>query len=127
MKKELQLELKEKYPELLQGMDMTIQESCMAWGMEIGEGWSKIMSELCEKISKKGVVLTQVKEKFGTLRVYFSAPEKVHDEVDNLINKAEGKSAKTCEVCGGDGKTRGGGWLVTLCDSCDEERHKERE
>jgi hypothetical protein len=57
----------------------------------------------------------QVKEKFGCLRFYtnFSSPE-----IDEAIREAERLSSITCETCGEPGKTRGDGWLVTLCERC---------
>lgn len=57
----------------------------------------------------------QVKEKFGSLRFYMTSNT---DEIDDLIDKAEEKSYKTCEECGCPGKLRNGGWMTTLCDSC---------
>lgn len=62
---------------------------------------------------------TQVKEKYGELRFYTNYSS---DEIDEAIDKAELKSSVTCEVCGEPGKTRNGGWIVTLCDKHNEER-----
>lgn len=58
---------------------------------------------------------SQVKEKFGTLSFYMSSAT---DEMYKLISEAERKSGETCEDCGAPGKRRGGGWIVTMCDSC---------
>jgi len=65
-------------------------------------------------------VAAQVKEKFGTLRfyMYWETPE-----MRCIIDEMENKSARTCEVCGGVGRTRGGGWVHTTCDTCEEKRH----
>ena len=57
--------------------------------------------------------VTQVKEKFGTLRFYVGAAT---DEHYNYIRFAEALSARTCEVCGAPGKMRGHGWYYTDCD-----------
>jgi hypothetical protein len=59
------------------------------------------------------VVATQVKEKFGALRFYYSGGD---DFVDGVITFAENMSAVTCEMCGKPGKMRYGGWIQTLCD-----------
>jgi hypothetical protein len=57
--------------------------------------------------------ISQVKEKFGTLRIY---ADYITDYQHGAINMAENMSAVTCEVCGDRGTLRGGGWLRTLCD-----------
>jgi hypothetical protein len=59
------------------------------------------------------VVASQVKEKFGTLRFYYSGGD---ETVDGIERMAESMSAVTCETCGAPGKTRSGGWIQTLCD-----------
>lgn len=63
----------------------------------------------------------QVKEKFGGLRFYMNY---YVEEIEELINEAEEKSYKTCERCGAPGKSREGGWIITLCDKCEEERSR---
>ena len=65
------------------------------------------------------VTVTQVKEKFGTLRFYYSGGD---EYIDGLVSMAESMSACTCEECGKPGRTNSGGWLRTLC----EEHAKER-
>lgn len=63
------------------------------------------------------LVFTQIKEKFGTLRVYSSGGDEF---CSGVIAMAESMSAITCEDCGVPGKAREGGWIRTLCDSCEE-------
>jgi hypothetical protein len=58
-------------------------------------------------------MLTQVKEKFGTLRVYTCGGD---DAVERYVEFAEYFSSRVCEDCGAPGKLRTGGWLRTLCD-----------
>jgi len=65
------------------------------------------------------VTLDQVKEKFGTLRFYYSGGD---DYISGLASMAESMSAVTCEECGNPGKTVGGGWLTTLCKEHAEAR-----
>ena len=58
--------------------------------------------------------LLQIKEKFGGLRFYIAEGS---DEMYNLIDEAEAKSMKTCQICGEPGKTIWHhGWLTTLCE-----------
>ena len=59
------------------------------------------------------VVASQVKEKFGTLRFYYSGGDNV---IDGMVLMAESMSGVTCEECGSLGKSYGGGWITTLCD-----------
>jgi hypothetical protein len=64
------------------------------------------------------VVAMQVKEKFGTLRFYYSGGD---DVIDGMVSIAESLSAVTCEECGSPGSTRDGGWIRTLCDKHEAE------
>jgi hypothetical protein len=62
---------------------------------------------------------TQIKEKFGTLRVYSIGGD---EYCEGIISMATSMSAITCEQCGVPGKQRSGAWIRTLCDSCVEAR-----
>ena len=59
------------------------------------------------------VTLDQVKEKFGTLRFYYTGGD---EYISGLVSMAESMSGVTCEECGSPGETKGQGWLVTLCE-----------
>ncbi|NDC30845.1 MAG: hypothetical protein EBZ58_07930 [Bacteroidetes bacterium] len=65
------------------------------------------------------VEFTQIKEKFGTLRAYITGGD---EYCHGIISMAVSMSAITCEECGMPGKQRGGGWIMTLCDNCEEAR-----
>jgi hypothetical protein len=67
------------------------------------------------------LVFTQIKEKYGTLRVYHSGGD---EYCEGIIAMAEQMSSVTCEDCGVPGKVRNGGWIRTLCDTCSERRGK---
>jgi len=73
-----------------------------------------------EKIRQ--VTLDQVKEKFGTLRFYYTGGDAY---IDGLVTMAESMSAVTCEGCGNIGKRSDGGWIRTICASCDQKREEE--
>jgi hypothetical protein len=60
------------------------------------------------------VTLDQVKEKFGTLRFYYTGGD---DEISGMVRMAESMSGVTCEECGSPGETKGQGWVVTLCET----------
>jgi len=139
MKKELELHLKDRFPTFFVDLYGDMRKTCMAWGCTHGDGWFGILCEMCEKIDAicqanpefyKTFKFDQIKEKFGTLRVYSSGGNR---EIYDVIDKAEAESAKTCEECGtteGNITTKGG-WIRTLCDPCrdriNEEFKKERE
>lgn len=125
MDKEKELELVEKYPNLFRQYGGNPKETCMAWGITCGNGWYKLIDELCEKLEPFGIVAAQVKEKFGGLRFYLNpVPPEHWDEIYKYIAEAEKKSLETCEECGKPGKRRGKGWIRTLCDQCEESEVK---
>ena len=58
------------------------------------------------------VTLDQVKEKFGTLRFYYTGGD---DYISGLVSMAESMSGVTCEECGKPGTQTSGGWIKTVC------------
>jgi hypothetical protein len=166
MTSELEHKLIEKYPKLFRDVNRSPKESLMCFGCEHGDGWYDIIDNLCGYISHlqknvsyylslkedikdsddksfngqfhcPDVVFTQIKEKYGTLRVYWNFAEienydeiksklKNPDELDeyikrydnmveNAIDFCEYLSSKTCEMTGKPGKLYSKGWCVTLC------------
>lgn len=106
---------------LLESMEPEVnpiyEDLCM-----VGDGWAKLLVPLFKIVNlynilaEKPIEITQVKEKFGTLRFYTSeAPE----WFETLVEGMEVLSAHTCENCGQYGilfvKNK---WLKTLCDKC---------
>ncbi|MCS3445936.1 MULTISPECIES: hypothetical protein [Bradyrhizobium] len=90
---------------------------------ECGEGWRDLLDRMCVRIraavqSGGGTFkFSQIKEKYGTLRVYWSgalSPEATA-LVEEAIALAEARSATSCEVCGEPGRLYGDGWLTTRC------------
>ena len=105
----------------------------MCWGFECGDGWFNILDQLMSNIQhhidwnnknfEKGykqykqvpqVTLDQVKEKFGTLRFYYTGGD---DVIGGMVRMAESMSAVTCEQCGNPGTVGGQGWISTLCET----------
>lgn len=114
--------------------DPQLQRNLMAFGLDIGDGWLDLVNELCEELDKlikekypqfkSCFEVTQVKEKFGGLRFYVSSAS---EEMYDLISRYEEKSYSICEICGSkNAKIRDGGWVVTLCDTCNKKREDER-
>jgi len=58
------------------------------------------------------VTLDQVKEKFGTLRFYYTGGD---EYISGLVSMAESMSGVTCEECGKPGTQTSGGWIKTVC------------
>lgn len=93
-----------------------------------------------------GVKFTQVKEKFGTLRIYHDVYNKFTEEevaglskkkiraawdrycgyVDGIIAFAEHISSKTCEKDGKPGKLYTTGWWHTACIDCKNNQERQK-
>ena len=199
----------EKYPKIFADKDKSMQESCMYWGFECGDGWFAILKGLCINIQNwvdnpewvckdpiwlqkikviatricwnravmnffswmylrnvptmysntdpktlhysakwqkfhkwqtrlqwsseykkppidpyRQVVALQAKEKFGTLRFYYSGGD---DYIRGVVSMAESMSARTCETCGSTDKTvkpNPGSWVAIRCDKCRKSKKK---
>lgn len=89
---------------------------------ECGPGWQDLLGRLCDRIRtaiRKGGTFkfSQIKEKYGTLRVYWDGrlSQEATIQVEEAIALAEARSATCCEVCGEPGRLHGDGWLTTRC------------
>jgi hypothetical protein len=69
------------------------------------------------------VTLDQVKEKFGTLRFYYTGGD---EYISGMVTMAEAMSGVICESCGNPGKQTSGGWIKTICQPCETEREERR-
>jgi hypothetical protein len=70
----------------------------------------------------RGQSITDVKEKYATLRIYASAGK----EINEIIERAEDECSSTCQECGGyDGvRTVDNGWYEQLCVMCSPPKRK---
>ena len=131
MKKELESQLIEEFPDFFKDMYGDPKVTCMHWGCACGEGWYGIIHEICAKLKALGVEefkFAQIKEKFGTLRLYYEYKKfplglrhVLNDVVWKTIKEAEEESAKVCELCGSreEIETKANrGWIQTLCAKC---------
>lgn len=134
MTPELQKKLFDKYPDIFARRKLSMQETCMCWGIETGDGWFKLLDELCGKLKflvdtfSVSIEATQVKEKFGTLHFYYQVSHPPVDSVrvdaeavlyqiiSDLVAEAERISEHTCEDCGEYGSTNRFGWVKTRCE-----------
>jgi hypothetical protein len=191
MKQELDKLLCERYPRMMVNRNKGMQETCMCWGFEVGDGWFTLLDQLMGNIQnhidwkikqrawameynematqcKAGnfdlfeksmetvtnteykekrlkeivegefrvlpevvwqVTLDQVKEKFGTLRFYYTGGD---DYISGLVSMAESMSSVICEGCGSPAKTSDvdpeqgiTGWIRTECKPCADKREEE--
>ena len=95
-------------------------------GIEFGPGWYDIVYDMCVEMKKtkphEDFRLTQVKEKFGTLRVYGNY---MNDAAFAIEQKYEDISSRTCEHCGEPGRVEKiNGWYTALCPRCKKEREE---
>ena len=130
----------ERFPILFQDSKKPMNQTCMCWGIECPIGWWHILEQLCTvleyyniEFSKNhgiAIIADQVKEKFGTLRFYFTVREVDKDGVekdpdttddsristeenkrrilmdylellaDQIIEEAENLTENTCANCG---------------------------
>ena len=114
----------QRYPKMMVNREKSMMETCMCWGFECGDGWFNILDQLMGNIqhhidwkNKNGevvhqVTLNQVKEKFGSLRFYYTGGD---DYIDGMVTLAESMSGVTCEDCGSPGTQNQGGWIKTTC------------
>jgi hypothetical protein len=191
MRQELDEQLCRNYPKMMINRNKGMQETCMCWGFDCGDGWFQILNQLmgniqhhidwkekqhnwavkynemavagksgnselfadlvareysdkptlsadfirerCEEMIKNPlrnvpelvpqVTLDQVKEKFGTLRFYYTGGD---EYISGMVAMAESMSGVICESCGNPGERRGGGWVHTYCTPCEEAREAKR-
>ena len=108
--------------------------------IEVGDGWYYILDSLFTCIEHEQrliedtrawsiknfqfedlpqfpiIEFNQIKEKFGTLRIYYSCEG--NDRIYGMVSMAENISGYTCEDCGNVGSKRNSSWYKTLCNQC---------
>jgi len=115
-------EFYEKHKYLFELMHVERPHYPIRWGYEVGKGWIPIIEKFIEKLDEidtdNVVRIFQIKEKFGTLRLYLEHSTK---EAERLVDAYETMANFVCEECGAPGEYRGGlSWVQTLCDDCYE-------
>jgi hypothetical protein len=131
----LENELVSRFPDLFRDAEDNDKSLMAMFGCECSDGWYQIIYQACYAIDsykkhtasspydqdhKDNVALfrwSQIKEKFGTLRLYHYGGDAF---ISGVIDMAEQMSSVTCEVCGAPGKATSGGWIRTLCDACNK-------
>jgi len=152
MDKRLEAYLVKQYPLIFRDYGGDPTQTCMTWGCECGSGWFWLIDALCRRIQndydnrvrrrnweiKEGKIsehevecpyFEQVKEKFGTLRIYSGGNT---DKTFAMVDTVGELSSSVCENCGCPARTNPFGWSMTECPACREARlrnagvHKER-
>lgn len=98
---------------------------------DVPAGWVRIMEEVSAALTARkardpeaALTITQVKEKFGTLRFYIQASgsEAFVEDAYDLAEWAEAASEGRCCVTGKPGAIDNAGWVLTLCPEAAEMR-----
>ena len=148
---ELQNQLFAKYPSIFREVGGEPSQTCMAFGIECGNGWHDLIDLLCDSITQQvettnrcypqlkfAVVAAQIKEKYGGLRFYVDfiynhelvedgdAMKKITSriwEISGMIRIIESMSRNTCEDCGGKCKPDTTNCFPrAICDACEQVR-----
>ena len=92
------------------------------------DGWRKAFGkQMCEEIRKELIKfnyldkyrITQIKEKYGSLRWYdWGYPR--DSKIREIIDKYENISARTCICCGRPATKMSLDWISPFCDKCGE-------
>ena len=94
----------------------------------VGNGWRELIETALARIAAAvasvpgaKVTITQIKEKYGGLRIYFDdsgLSEDAEARVEEAIDLAEYRAACTCENCGAEGQLYNNhGWYITRCEA----------
>lgn len=118
MKKELELKLQQEFDFMQRKGTETLYQQ---YGCECGDGWYDLIYAMCTELSTiGGFEPLQIKQKYGTLRVYGNCSEERGYEI---ISRYEDLSEHICEECSADGSEREiYGWYSVLCEKCYEDR-----
>jgi len=112
----------------MQGGKMNYPEP---YGMECNDGWKDIIDRTHKKLSyvDPDYKISQIKEKFGGLRYYYSHSFESYSDVrreimDDIVTAAELEASRTCELCGASGHSDEveirvhNYWYFGYCKSC---------
>jgi len=132
MKLKSQQDIFDRFPLLYQERHLPCTQTCMCWGLDCGQGWYNLIYSLSEELqllsNQTGyqVIITQLKEKWGHLTVYYRLvmndgagdldPAVLMRIINCLISAAEKVSEHTCDACGTYAERRTTGYILPLCD-----------
>jgi len=65
MKQELQEKIFNKYPKIFGDRTKPMTETCMCWGLDVGDGWYNLIDTLCEALTYTYTTSIEVDEEDG--------------------------------------------------------------
>lgn len=110
--------------------------SCRGWVTVLTDMFDQINAVMdAAQVPRSALNIIQIKEKFGSLRMYYdiqdvdlSIPDDVKDRLDDqiedIVNRAENVTERTCVVCGAKAEYFSTGWVLPYCEHCARENHK---
>lgn len=112
-----------KYPVMFSEKSLSSADSCMHWGVQCGNGWYQLLDILFGEITGylkyniqcAPVILTEVKEKFGSLRVRYRGGDA---NIKGMVDMAIKMSSTICEVCGTNQDVIRDEFHQTICNKC---------
>ena len=87
MNEELELKLYKKYPNIFKDTNKSPQESCMAFGLEVGDGWYNLIDYLCEALTYTFTTSVEIDEEDG--KSLGIEPSKWNGQKDRYFFKVE--------------------------------------
>jgi hypothetical protein len=103
MSPELDAQLCAKYPKIFRDRHASMQETCMMWSLEIGDGWANIIDQLCHgiqwhidgatKARESAIAYNTMKQqaKLGNWKLFddyynfLSTPDKIQSNKDRFL------------------------------------------
>lgn len=111
--------------EVIEGCDFSFTEADM-----VPDGWKNLIIDLSEELMeyfRKNNIdpysfhIDQLKEKYGSIRLYYSLQNGTFQEddgIDAIIQKYEQLSEHTCCECGAEATLMSTGWICPYCQKC---------
>lgn len=104
MDETLEQALAKRFPVYKRNKDELTHETLFKWfGFECGPGWVPLLIEFAqsaESLDIFNVQIDQIKEKWDTLRIYYSAGGHDQEKLEDIALDIETRSASICEICG---------------------------
>ena len=104
---------------------------------EVSDGWGLLVEDFLQEMqlaaacfADGSVVVSDIKEKFGGMRIYveYHLPDEQIVELEHIVSKYEKLSSRTCSVCGDEDHKmhkRRGYWEEIVCEACYDKHFKE--
>lgn len=91
-----------------------------------GKGWLPLVESFCDAVNNDveynnmpPVKIECIKEKFGTLQIYYTGGDERTRAYSMFANRVSDKTCETCGTVHNVGKTLG--WIKTICKDCNDE------